>query len=62
MLLARKSPLAYRCSWRWRLLYAAACIVAVAAAAGTLGVPPAQAQVLDPAQAEEFVRRRAGLG
>jgi len=52
MLLVRKNRLAYRCSWRWRLLYAAACIVAVAAIAGTMGVPPAQAQVLDAAQAE----------
>ncbi len=58
MLLARKNPLAYRCSWRWRLLYAAAIVVAVAAAAGTLGVPPAQAQVLSPAEAEAGVLRK----
>ena len=58
MLLARENPLAYRCSWRWRLLYAAACVTAVAAAAGTLGVPPVQAQVLSPAEAEAGVLKK----
>jgi len=44
MLLDRESRLARRCSPRWRLIYPAACLLAVLLVAGTSGVRPAEAQ------------------
>jgi beta-lactamase regulating signal transducer with metallopeptidase domain len=44
MLLDRKARLARRCSPRWRVIYPAGCLVAVAVTAGAVGMRPAQAQ------------------
>jgi beta-lactamase regulating signal transducer with metallopeptidase domain len=44
MLLDRKNRLARRCSPLWCLIYPAACVLAVLLVAGTVGVPPAEAQ------------------
>jgi beta-lactamase regulating signal transducer with metallopeptidase domain len=44
MLLDREAPLASRCSAGWRVVWPAACVLAVALLAGAMGVPPGEAQ------------------
>jgi len=50
MLLSRDNRLAWQCSWRWRLIYPAACILVVALLGCTLGVRPLPAQEPDAVQ------------
>jgi hypothetical protein len=50
MLLVRKTRLASRCSWRWRLVSIAVGVLAVAVLAATVGVAPAAAQKPEPSQ------------
>jgi len=52
MLLVRKTRLASRCSWRWRLVSIAVGVVVVAVLAATVGVAPAAAQKPESSQSE----------